>query len=98
MIRYVHPDWDLDFLPIPDLGVKKATDPGSRIRNIAIKKEKFLCHVPLTALCKKGIVNIYYLSRECRGLWPAFWQPTEIHASGEDSPEPLVRGASVLCD
>jgi hypothetical protein len=40
---------------------------------------------------QKGIVNIYYLSRECRGFWPAFWQPAEIHASGEDSPEPLVR-------
>jgi hypothetical protein len=26
------PDPDPDFLPIPDPGVKKATDPGSRIR------------------------------------------------------------------
>ncbi len=29
MIRVVHPD----FLPIPDPGVKKAPDPGYRIRN-----------------------------------------------------------------
>jgi hypothetical protein len=26
----VIPDPDLDFLPIPDQGAKKATDPGSR--------------------------------------------------------------------
>jgi hypothetical protein len=34
------PDSDLDFLPIPDLGVKKAPDLGSqiRIRNTAKKK------------------------------------------------------------
>ncbi len=41
MIRDVHPgygsriDTDLDFLPIPDPGVKKAPDPGPRIRNTA---------------------------------------------------------------
>jgi hypothetical protein len=28
MIRDVHPDPDLDFLPIPDSGVKQAPDPG----------------------------------------------------------------------
>jgi hypothetical protein len=38
MVRIVHPesripDPDPDFLPIPDSGVKKAPDPGSRIRN-----------------------------------------------------------------
>ena len=37
MIRVVHPgsrirDQDADFPPIPDPGVKKAPDPGSRIR------------------------------------------------------------------
>jgi hypothetical protein len=26
------PDQDLDFLPIPDPGIKKAPDPGSLIR------------------------------------------------------------------
>jgi hypothetical protein len=29
MIRHVHPDTDLNLLPIPDPGVKKAPDPGS---------------------------------------------------------------------
>jgi hypothetical protein len=29
MIRYFHPDPDLDFLPISDPGVKKAQDPES---------------------------------------------------------------------
>jgi hypothetical protein len=42
MIRDVHPDPDLDFLPIPDSGVKKGT--GSRIRNTAA------CHYALCVL------------------------------------------------
>ncbi len=49
-------------------------------------------------MLKEELVNIDYLSRECRGFWPAFWQLAEIHASAEDSPEPLVQGVFVLCD
>jgi hypothetical protein len=48
MIRMLKPD--LDFLPIPDPGTKKAPDPGSRTR---IRDTSFT--VPVTALHKKYI-------------------------------------------
>jgi hypothetical protein len=37
MIRIIHPD----FLPIPDPGVEKAPDPGSRIRKTGNMKPLF---------------------------------------------------------
>jgi hypothetical protein len=36
MIRAVIPDPDLDFLPIPDLGVKKAPDPQHCFTEVSV--------------------------------------------------------------
>ncbi len=48
------PDPDADFLPIPDSGVKKAPNPGSRIRNTGIRT------VILTRIKEAKILNKKY--------------------------------------
>jgi hypothetical protein len=42
MIGMLNPDLDLDFLPIPDPGAKKAPDPGSGSATLVI----WVLHVP----------------------------------------------------